>query len=156
MTSTSPATVYGVLLKALRAASAHNRSDVVAPAAIPWTDKKRRWEAVVPWLRRELPLLTLGSYAPEELTGPAIWLRCLVAGALSETELPEGTPVVYLPGFGRADLRAVEDCPPEVRPLAELQYRGVFFTHRNARDWTPVGFLQNRLGIKVSEDAATR
>ena len=65
-------------------------------------------------LRGELPLLTLGPYAPEALTGPAIWLRCVVAGTLPEVELLEGTPVVYLPGFGRADLRAVEGCPPEV------------------------------------------
>lgn len=155
-TGTSPATVHDALLKALRAASDHNRSDVVAPAAILWTDKERRWEAVVPRLRGELPLLALGSYAPEEFTGPAIWLRCVIAGTLPEVELPDGTPIIYLPGSGRADLRAVEDCPPEVRPLAELQYRGGFFTHRNARDWTPAGFLQNRLGVKVSEDTATR
>ncbi len=107
-------------------------------------------------LRGELSLLTLGPYTPEELTGSAIWLRCVVAGTLPEVELPKGTPVVYLPGFGRADLRAVEACPPEVLPLAELQYRGTFFTHRNARDWTPAGFLQNRLGMKIAEDAATR
>jgi hypothetical protein len=37
-------------------------------------------------------LLTLGPYAPEDLTGPAIWLRCVVAGTFPEVELPEGAP----------------------------------------------------------------
>jgi hypothetical protein len=56
----------------------------------------------------------------------------------------------------RADLRAVEDCPRELQPLAELQYRAALFTQKNARVWTPAALLQNRLGIRVGEDAATR
>ena len=44
--------------------------------------------------------------------------------------------------MGRHDLRAVEDCPRALQPLAELQYRGVIWTHRNGRDWTVAGFLQ--------------
>jgi hypothetical protein len=56
----------------------------------------------------------------------------------------------------RADLRAVEDCPRELQPLAELQYRAALFTQKNARDWTPAALLQNRLGIRVGEDAVTR
>lgn len=58
-TNTRPATVYGALLDALRAASDHNRSDMVAPVAVPWPDKEPRWEAVVRRLRGELPLVTL-------------------------------------------------------------------------------------------------
>jgi len=79
---------------------------------------------VVPRLRGQLPLLTLGPYAPDAFTGPAIWLRCVIAGTIPEVELPEGTPVIYLPGVDRADLRAVEDCPRSLQPLAEVQYRG--------------------------------
>ena len=154
--SSAPATVYAALLDALRSATSHNRSDGVAPSVVLWTDKERHWEAVIPRLRGELPLLTFGPYALDALTGPAIWLRCVIAGALPEVDLPDGTPVIYLPGVGRADLRAVEDCPKEIQPLAELQYRGVLFAHRNGRDWTPAAFLHNKLGIEVAADAATR
>ncbi len=150
------ATPYEALLDALRSTAGYNRADAVPPAAVLWTDRDRWWEGVVPRLRRELPLLTLGAYAPETLTGPAIWLRCALAGTLPDLELPEGVPVIYLPGVGRADLRAVEDCPRELRPLAELQYRGVLFTQNNARDWTPAALLQNRLHVRVAEDASTR
>src|SRR4051794_16828971 len=123
------ATVREELLGALRSASEHNRSDVVPPAAVLWTDRERRWEPVIPSLREELPLLTLGRYDPEALTGPAIWLRCVLVGTLPEVDLPEGTPVLYLPGVSRSDLRAVEDCPKHLQPLAELQYRGIIFSH---------------------------
>lgn len=156
MKSSTVATPYEALLDALRSATSHNRSDGVAPAAVLWTDRERHWETVIPLLRSELPLLTLGPYNPDELTGPAIWLRCAMAGTLAEINLPDGGPVIYLPGVGRADLRAVEDCPRELQPLAELQYRGVLFSHPNGRDWTPAAFLQGRLGIDVSADAATR
>ena len=154
--TTGLVTVHAVLLDALRSATSHNRSDGVAPAVVLWTDKERHWQPVLPRLRGELPLLTLGPYAPDALTGPAIWLRCVIAGTLPEVELPDGTPVIYLPGVSRADLRAVEDCPRSLQPLAELQYRGVLFAHRNGRDWTPAAFLHNKLGIEVGADAATR
>jgi hypothetical protein len=137
VTTTRVGTVYAALLDALRSATSHNRSDGVAPAAVLWTDKEGHWESVIPRLRGELPLLTVGPYAPDALTGPAIWLRCVIAGTLPEVELPDGTPVIYLPGVSRADLRAVEDCPRSLQPLAELRYRGVLFAHRNGRDWTP-------------------
>ncbi len=149
-------TVREELLGALRSASDHNRSDVVPPAAVLWTDKERRWEPVIPTLRESLPLLTFGPYEPEALTGPAIWLRCVLAGTLPEVDLPEGTPVVYLPGVGRSDLRAVEDCPKPLQPLAELQYRGVIFSHPNGRDWTPAAFLARRLGVEVAGGSATQ
>ncbi|WP_166395207.1 BREX-1 system phosphatase PglZ type B [Rubrobacter marinus] len=155
--SAAPATPWDALREALRAASGYNRADVAPPAAVLWTDKERRWEGIVTRLRGDLPVLTLGPYAPDALTGPAIWLRCVIAGTLPEVELPAGdAPILYLPGVGRADLRAVEDCPRELQPLAELQYRGVLFTQKNARDWTPAALLQNKLGVGVSEDAATR
>jgi hypothetical protein len=52
----------------------------------------------------------------------------MIAGTLPESKLPEGTPISCLPGVSRADLRAVEECPRELQPLAELQYWGVLFT----------------------------
>jgi hypothetical protein len=70
-----------------------------------------------------------------------------------------GPPVVYLPGVSRPQMRAVEDCPKPLQPLAELQYRGVLWSHRNGKDWTVAGFLQSTdggLGIEVGTDAMTR
>lgn len=150
-------TVREALLTSLEKAARHNRSDVVAPAAVLWTDMERHWEKVVPSLREEAAILTLGDYDPENLTGPAIWLRCAVAGTLPEVAgAGEGTPILYLPGVGRPDLRAVESCPKHLQPLAELQYRGVLFTHPNGKDMTPAGFLANTLGVEVAGDRETK
>jgi hypothetical protein len=88
--------------------------------------------------------------ASDVVNGPAIWLRCVIAGALPEVVLPKGPPVIYLPGVGRADLRAVEDCPTELQLLAELQYRGVVFSHPNGRDWTPAALLGKTFGIEIA------
>ena len=55
--------------------------------------------------------------------------------------------------------RAIEECPRWLQPLAELQYRGVLWTHKNGRDWTIAAFLQSPdggLGIPVAADNATR
>ena len=67
--------------------------------------------------------------------------------------------MLYLPGFSRQDLRALETCPVELQPLAELQYRGVLWTQKNGRDWTVHAFLQSRdggLGIRVEADRGTK
>ena len=67
-------------------------------------------------------------------------------------------PIVYVPGYDRGDLRAIEECPPELQPIAELQYRGVFFGSRAGRDWTTTAFFSNReegLGIEIGRDADT-
>ena len=84
----------------------------------------------------------------------------MIAGTLDAGWLPEGaTPIIYLPGVSKQDLRAVEDCPCELLPLAELQYRGVIWTHRNGREWTPAGYLQTTdggLDIEIAADGATR
>lgn len=148
-------TVREVLEQLLRDQGRHNRNDMVAPAAILWTDKAMTWAPVIATLRTTLPILTLGDYQPDALTGPAIWLRCVVDGTLPEVALPEGVPILYLPDVSRNDLRAIESCPKHLRPLAELQYRGVFFSHQNYRDWTPAALLA-KAGVKVAEDGATK
>jgi hypothetical protein len=153
-------TLLDALLEALQRAGTYNRNDQAAPAAVLWPDKERLWEAIVPRLRARLPLLTFGRYAPAERSGPAYWLRCMIAGTIAEDQLPEdATPIIYLPGVGKQDLRAVEECPRELQPLAELQYRGVIWTHRNGREWTPAGFLQTAdggAGVEIAADSATR
>lgn len=148
-------TVREVLERLLRDQGRHNHNDMVAPVAILWTDKAKAWMPVIASLRTSLPILTLGDYQPDMLTGPAIWLRCVVDGTLPEVALPEGVPILYLPDVSRTDLRAIESCPKHLRPLAELQYRGVFFSQQNYRDWTPAALLA-KVGVKVAEDGATK
>ena len=69
------------LVKAIRDAAVHNPDVQAAPACILWPDGDRQWEPVVPRLQIEMPeLLQLGDYTPEKRIGPAIWLRCAIAG----------------------------------------------------------------------------
>jgi len=154
-------TVLFELLKALNRTAAYNPNDQVAPAAVLWTDKDRQWEPLATRLREALPqFLTLGPYNPEEKIGPAIWLKCMIARTLPEADWPEDTvPILYLPGVSRHELRAVEDCPRELQPLAELQYRGVWFTQENTKDWTVYAFLTSKhggLGLEVAPTNGTR
>jgi hypothetical protein len=81
----------------------------------------------------------------------------MIARTLPDDLLPpEVTPIIYLPGISRQEIRAVEDCPRELQPLAELQYRGLLWSQRNAKDWTIAAFLQAELNVQVAADAATR
>lgn len=144
-------------LKAVRDAAVFNPEVQVAPACILWPDRDRQWEAVIPVLQAELSeLMILGDYVPEKRIGPAIWLRCVIAGRAEDVSLPKDrTPIFYLPGVSRQDLRAVESCPDHLKPLAELQYRGVIWSQINAKDWTILAYLksdQGGLGLDVAQD----
>lgn len=147
------------LSQALRA-SGSPAGDAARPAAILWTDPTRQWSPLRSLLLAELPeLLVLGDYDPGQRTGPAIWLRCVIDRALEEPGLPEGrTPIIWLPGVGRQQLRAGEDCPPALQPLVELMFRGTLWLQRGGRDWTPSAFLtsQQGLGLDLSKDGATK
>jgi len=140
--------------------STYNSNDQVPPACIIWTDQDAQWQALFPALIGRFPTFQLGEYNPESRTGPAYWLRCVIAGMFPEVYSPEqGVPILYLPGVSRQELRAVEDCPKALQPLAELQYRGVVWTQKNGKDWTISAFLQSHdggLGIEVSSDQGTR
>jgi hypothetical protein len=153
-------TLFEALLAKLKNASNYNANDAMPPAAVLWTDKESLWLPLLPRLRGALPLLTLGPYAPDTRTGPAIWIRCMVARTLPEANWPPDTiPIIYLPGVSRQELRAVEDCRRDLKPLAELQYRGAMWTQKNARDWTINAFLQTADGglqIEVTGDEDTR
>jgi hypothetical protein len=153
-------TVLDELVAALGRAADYNRDDQVGPAAVLWTDKEEQWRPLLPLLRARLQsLLTLGDLDPTQRCGPAIWVKCALGGALPRVVLPGGeVPVLYLPGVSRAELRAVEGCPRLLQPLAELQYRGVFFSQQNGRDWTVRAFLESAeggLGLDVAGDTAT-
>ncbi len=152
-------TILDRIIAALESAATYNKNDLVAPLAILWPDKQRQWAAVIPVLRTRWPIFTLGHYQPENLTGPAIWIRPMVAKMLPEaTWEADQVPVVYLPGYSRSDLRAIESCPRELLPIAELQYRGVIWSQKNGRDWTLLAFLSSKHGgleIEVAADNAT-
>ena len=147
-------TVLDHLVDALVQAGSYNRNDQSEPVAILWPDPQEQWASVTGALRQRLPLLTLGTYGPEEWTGPAYWIRCAVDGALTDIGLPAGVPVVYLPRVARQDLRAVEQCPRALQPIAEVQYRGNWFTQRSGREWTPRAFLLST-ELPVAGDHAT-
>ena len=114
-------------------AGRYNRSDMVGPAVILWTDSDNQWAPLVDQLRPLMPeLFTLGEYDPEKRIGPAIWLRCVIAEKNEDIVITGSTPpILYLPGVSRQDLRAVESCPDPLKPLAELQYRGVIWSQMN-------------------------
>jgi hypothetical protein len=153
--------VIEVLVGSLEAAAKYNPNDVVHPYAVLWTDHDAQWRPIIPQLRRLLPqLLTFGEFQPDQRIGPAIWLRSVVDRGLPEIELPEGvTPIIYLAGVSRQELRAVQECPDSLKPLVELQYRGVCWTQKNGKDWTVEAFLvsdEGGLGLDVARDAITR
>lgn len=154
-------TIRAKFIESIRDAIKVNRGVQSTPAVILWTDKDRVWEPVLPKLADSLPeLLVLGAYAPERRTGPAIWLKCAIAKKLGDgSAAGDAVPVIYLPGISRSELRAIESCPRELQPLAELQYRGVFWSQANAKDWTFNAFLTSKnggLGLDVLQDKATQ
>lgn len=160
------------LIRSIRSASAYNPEIQVAPVCILWPDPERQWKSIIPMLQQNMPeLCVLGDYAPERRMGPAIWLRCvLTSGPIPPAPFPVGaggevsgeekiTLVFYLPGVSRQDLRAVETCPDHLKPLAELQYRGVIWSQISAKDWTVLAWLkseQGGLGLDVAQDKDTK
>ena len=149
-------TLLDALIASIVEAGHYSQNDQIAPVVVLWPDETRQWEQLLPELRQRLPLLTLGEYDPDKRTGPAYWIRCMISRSLPDDQLPNDViPIIYLPGFGKHDLRAIEECPADLQPLAELQYRGSLWIHRNGRDWTVAGFLHS-LGLAVRADKATR
>ena len=144
---------------ALESVAKGNSHAATPAAAVLWPDKEGQWQAALPALKKLMSsLFVLGPYDPEQRSGPAIWLKCAIAGFLPEVQF-DGVPVVYLPGVSRAELRAIESCPRDLQPLAELQYRGVFWSQLNAKDWTVSAFLSSKsggLGLDVAQDKATQ
>ena len=154
-------TIQSRLIDSLHRSATHNSDIEVSPECILWPDKEHQWEAVIPTLQEAIPeLYILGDYNTDNRTGPAIWLRCILARSIDESLPPKGTiPILYLPGVGRSDLRAVEECPGHLKPLAELQYRGSVWSQTNGKDWTILAYLksvQGGLGLDVSQDTETK
>ncbi len=152
-------TLESLLAEKLSAVAKGNSHTTAPAAAVLWPDKERQWVAAIPTLKQSMPgLCELGTFAPASRSGPAIWLKCAIAGLIPEVKF-DGVPVIYLPGVSRAELRAIESCPRDLQPLAELQYRGVFWSQVNAKDWTVSAFLASKnggLGLDVAQDRATQ
>jgi hypothetical protein len=153
-------TLIQALAEALNDASKVNGSVQVRPAAVLWTDSEAQWTPALAGLHAEgVRIAQLGTYEPGAHRGPAIWLKCAVAGVIPEMSGDIRPGVLYLPGVSRSDLRAIESCPRDMQPLAELQYRGVFWSQANGKDWTLNAFLSSKsggLGLDVSQDKATQ
>jgi hypothetical protein len=159
---TLPLTVIEALAARVRdQAKKFNPSLEAAPVAVLWTDERREWEPVLLQLQSAMPeLFCLGAYLPAQRSGPGAWLRMVADGVAGG--LPRGTvPVIYLPGVGngslRTDLRAVKD-DPQIAPIAELQYRGIFWRQENSKDWTLRAFFESKrggLGLAVKGDQPT-
>ncbi len=147
-----------IVVTQLRKAASHNPDVSSPPVCILWPDHESVWASAIASLRDQLPeLFILGAYDPDNRTGPAIWLRCVLARKMQGASIPADLPpIFYLPGVSRSDLRAIESCRKELKPIAELQYRGVIWSHSNGKDWTPQAFLKVACGIETALDNATR
>ncbi len=153
-------TLLDAIQKSLAACTRHAPGEA-PPAAILWPDADAQWQPLIPRLRAVMPqLLSLGDYAPDQRQGPAIWLRCVLERALSETPLAPGVvPIFYLPNIAWQTLRAVTECPEPLLPLVELQYRGTVWRQGNGKDWTVEAFLTSADGgleLDVATDQQTR
>ena len=156
----SVGTLLEAIQKSLFAAGRHAPGEV-APVAILWPDPDMQWSGLIPQLRHLMPeLIVLGPFAPKDRQGPAIWLRCMIERVLVEPSLPENrVPIIYMPKISRQILRTVDECPDNLKPLVELQHRGIVWCQRNGRDWTVEAFMvseESGLGLDVAKDNATR
>ena len=106
-------TLFDSLLGALQRSADYNRDDTVPPAAILWPDEKREWEKLVPRLRAVMPqFMIFGPYDASHRSGPAIWLRCVLAGKIAGVTLPTRiVPIIYMPGVSRATLAQPKIAP---------------------------------------------
>ena len=159
MNGHAPKTLIDALDLSLKQA-ARVPDGVSHPAALLWPDPEGQWVPLIPSLQKSLPhLYVLGRFAPEDRSGPVIWLRCIIERALPDIALPDSVvPIIYLPKVGRQDLRATGDCPRHLQPLIELQYRGAVWHQRNGRDWTVEAFLtsEEALALDIARDSRTR
>lgn len=133
------------LVSALIGAAAYNELQQSRPVAVLWPDRAREWERLAPLVSERLPVLTMGPYAPGRRSGPAAWLRCMVARSLADQAGESQVPVLYLPGVSAASLEA-DRCSAETRLLLDLRYRGAVWAQGDGRDWTVAEFFSQPIG----------
>lgn len=150
-------TLLDRLVLALDGAASNDGNVFAPPVALLWPDKARQWVGAIEHMRERRRLLTLGSHQIGTGTGPAFWLRCVVAGTV-DVEGPDGLPIIYLPGVSRDDLRSVSAADQLLAPLAPMQHRSQWFTQNSGKDWTVRAVLANKdrgLGLNVAGDEST-
>lgn len=153
--------IYDKAIKALKQAEQHNSSIMVKPEVILWPDPEKQWSEVIPTMQEELPqLISYGKYNADQKQGPSIWIKCMVTRVLPEADWDENvTPIIYLPGVSKSDLRNVENARLEFQPLLEYQYTGTMFVQENGKEWTILAFMENPvqgLGLNIAKDEATK
>lgn len=151
-------TVRQQLLDALQQAGSYDSNTLDAPIALVWTDEAEQWAGVVADLREHRLIVTLGAYNPDDMQGPAYWIRSVITGELLVDGSPGGLPIVYLPGVSRSDLRAIAEIDPALAPVAGLQHRFEWFGHPNGKDWTITSLFANKeagFGLSVASDQPT-
>lgn len=138
-------TVIEHLVTSIRNSSKYNPDVQASPSCIIWPDKERQWESVISKLQSIMPeLLVLGAYQPDKKTGPSIWIRCAIAGTLSEPVFPPSLlPVIYLPGISRLDILGGKNCKEDINPIVFLQYLGCMWLQPNTKDWTLYSWLKS-------------
>lgn len=153
--------LHDKVINALKQAEQHNTSIMVKPEVILWPDPERQWTEVIPLMQEDLPhLISYGKYIPGQKQGPSIWIKCMVSRVLPQANWSQNiTPIIYLPGVSKNDLRNVEVAKLEFQPLLEYQYTGTMFVQENGKEWTILAFIENSisgLGLRVAKDGATK
>ncbi len=154
-------TVIDELIKSIKSASRYNKSEEARPKCILWTDKNKEWLECIPILQNKVPeLFVYGDYDKDKKTGPAIWLRCVLANLVEEYKVDgETIPIIYLPGINKSDLRADDQSLDLLKPLVWLQFIGAFWLQANSKDWTIFAFLTSingGLNLSIAEDKYTK
>jgi hypothetical protein len=151
-------TVLDRLVIALDGALAYDSNVVAAPIAVLWPDEARQWEAAVSEIQQHRRVVRYGPFDPSSHQGPAYWLRCVIAATVELEGVPDGVPIVYLPGVSRDALRALNTVGSDLAALGALQHRCQWFSHPNGKDWTIRALLSNKdrgLGLNVANDGST-
>jgi hypothetical protein len=133
--------------------------DQEAPSALLWPDPDGEFAGIIARIGSVRPVVTLGAYDPEALSGPGIWIRCVLAGTAGGLDAAEERPpIVYLPRYGKDQIRDIAGGPPELHALADLQFRGALWLQRNGREWTARSLLGSASGmdLEVAKDNATK
>ena len=148
-------TILEFIIQSLRKAAFYNSHELAAPRVILWPDEERLWtQCIVPLQACYPGLWTLGDYSPDQVTGPAVWLRYQL-----ETQGGEDMPVIYLPGIDRSAFRSADQCPNQARHLFALQFQGQFWTQKNGKNWTPFALFSSAdggFGLDVASDQDTK
>jgi hypothetical protein len=149
--------IYDKVNAALKQAESHNGNLMTKPEVILWPDPEKLWLEVIPTLQESRDnLFIYGIHEPQKNQGPSIWLKCMLAKSIPEAIWKsKTTPIIYLPGISKNELKNVEEIGFQLQPLVEYQYTGTTFAQENGKEWTVMAFVENPingLGLKVNKD----